>query len=56
MMANLGHGWVVPRHDGAKARCGGPALCMSCQAEAMMLRAHEQATRTDRLVPSPIRE
>jgi len=30
---NQGHGWVNPRPDGAKARCGGPAICHVCQAE-----------------------
>ena len=28
-----GHGHVVPRPDGAKARCGGPALCSACARE-----------------------
>lgn len=28
-----GHGHVVPRRDGAKARCGGPALCSCCARE-----------------------
>lgn len=27
------HGHVVPRADGVKARCGGPAVCKVCQAE-----------------------
>lgn len=27
------HGHVVPRPDGAKARCGGPALCAQCARE-----------------------
>lgn len=27
------HGHVRPREDGLKARCGGPALCKTCQAE-----------------------
>lgn len=27
------HGWVVPLPGGAKARCGGPALCPDCQKE-----------------------
>ncbi|MGF6641837.1 hypothetical protein [Paraburkholderia sp. MM6662-R1] len=31
--ANQGHGHVRPRADGAKARCGGPALCPACQRE-----------------------
>lgn len=28
-----GHGHVTPRPDGAKARCGGPAICATCRAE-----------------------
>lgn len=28
-----GHGHVTPRPDGAKARCGGPALCGECAKE-----------------------
>jgi hypothetical protein len=28
------HGHVVPRPDGVKARCGGPALCAQCAREA----------------------
>lgn len=28
-----GHGWVTPNANGVKARCGGPALCSTCQAE-----------------------
>lgn len=31
---NSGHGHVVPRPDGMKARCGGPALCPVCRKEA----------------------
>lgn len=27
------HGHVLPRPDGAKARCGGPALCAQCARE-----------------------
>jgi len=38
MNANMGHGWVSPRPDGAKARCGGPALCETCQQEVRALR------------------
>ena len=33
-----GHGHVVPRADGAKARCGGPGLCSACSREAALLR------------------
>lgn len=28
-----GHGHVVERDDGVKARCGGPAVCKHCQLE-----------------------
>lgn len=31
---NMGHGHVKPRPDGMKARCGGPAICKVCAAEA----------------------
>ncbi|PZX29452.1 hypothetical protein C7416_104457 [Cupriavidus phytorum] len=33
MSNNKGHGHVVPRPDGLKARCGGPGLCPVCQTE-----------------------
>lgn len=28
-----GHGWVTPLPGGAKARCGGPPLCLVCVME-----------------------
>jgi hypothetical protein len=31
---NHGHGHVFPRPDGVKARCGGPAMCSVCAADA----------------------
>lgn len=34
---NSGHGHVYPRPDGAKARCGGPALCSKCARDAAAL-------------------
>lgn len=36
-----GHGHVVPRCDGLKARCGGPGLCDVCNKEAQALKAGE---------------
>lgn len=27
------HGWIVPRGDGRKARCGGPTACSACALE-----------------------
>lgn len=48
------HGHVVPRPDGVKARCGGPALCASCCAELLALIAIDKArerTVTVRLKP-----
>ena len=36
---NSGHGHVVPRKDGTKARCGGPAICSVCAKELAQLRA-----------------
>ncbi|HEJ2229588.1 TPA: hypothetical protein SL283_000222 [Pseudomonas aeruginosa] len=37
--ANVGHGHVFPRADGVKMRCGGPALCSECAADAYRARA-----------------
>lgn len=31
------HGWVTPREDGAKARCGGPSICKVCATELALL-------------------
>lgn len=31
----IGHGHVIPRDDGYKARCGGPAICGICRSEAV---------------------
>lgn len=46
MAENTGHGHVYPRPDGVKARCGGPALCSTCAADAARKavwdRANEQ--------------
>jgi hypothetical protein len=41
--ATPGHGHVVPRPDGARARCGGPALCSACAKE---LAAQQQPAAT----------
>jgi hypothetical protein len=41
--ATPGHGHVVPRPDGARARCGGPALCSACAKE---LAAQQQSGAT----------
>ena len=38
-MTDKGHGHVVPRKDGIKARCGGPALCSKCAMEQVRLDA-----------------
>lgn len=34
-MSDTKHGWVTPRADGARARCGGPDVCGTCQTEQM---------------------
>lgn len=34
-----GHGHVIPRADGARARCGGPAICTDCAKEQAELGA-----------------
>ena len=40
------HGHVTPRPDGAKARCGGPALCPVCQQEAAARASKERLERS----------
>lgn len=48
---NEGHGHVVPRPDGVKARCGGPAFCRVCQREkaapALQAAENEDAALLD---------
>ncbi|WP_063588256.1 hypothetical protein [Achromobacter ruhlandii] len=34
-MSDTKHGWVSPRADGQRARCGGPGICTTCNTEAM---------------------
>lgn len=38
-----GHGHVIPRPDGAKARCGGPALCSVCAIELAQVQRERTA-------------
>lgn len=33
MTNTIGHGHIIPRDDGYKAKCGGPACCGVCMAE-----------------------
>jgi hypothetical protein len=40
---NTGHGHVWERPDGAKLRCGGPALCRECREFEALLAGGEQA-------------
>lgn len=35
MSQDTSHGWVKRRADGFLARCGGPAVCRTCQTEQM---------------------
>lgn len=42
-MSNVGHGWVVPRTDGIKARCGGPGVCLQCSRDEVKL--HQDSAR-----------
>lgn len=46
-----GHGWVTPNPDGAKARCGGPAICSACALELAQQQSHaaREATAGARL-------
>jgi hypothetical protein len=36
-----GHGWVTPRADGVKARCGGPPMCRTCNLELERVEAEK---------------
>lgn len=33
------HGWVKPRADGMRARCGGPGICQQCSKERVQAMA-----------------
>lgn len=46
MTTNTGHGHVVPRPDGVKARCGGPGLCAVCSDEERRQRFASTALET----------
>lgn len=45
------HGHVRPRPDGAKARCGGPSLCKTCQKEQQMLCLQTQTLGEEIVTP-----
>jgi hypothetical protein len=38
-----GHGHVVPRFDGAVARCGGPVICKTCALEMAQWESEKKA-------------
>lgn len=40
---NSGHGHVFPRPDKVVARCGGPALCLTCKGDEARKKSDEQA-------------
>lgn len=42
-LSQHGHGHVVPRFDGSKARCGGPAICATCAKDAAALQQAERS-------------
>jgi hypothetical protein len=47
-MAVSGHGYVRPRLDGAKARCGGPGICSQCSREQAALSTSDRTSGGDR--------
>lgn len=53
-MANTGHGHVVPRDDGVKARCGGPAICAVCQREAASIVSQKPEVSDTSIVHVPV--
>jgi len=42
---NVGHGHVIPRPDGVRARCGGPGLCRECSRDLARQRATDASDR-----------
>ena len=50
--SNTGHGWVRPRLDGSKARCGGPAICSECALEAGSLSPRSKPLDRDEVSPN----
>lgn len=52
------HGHVIPRTDGMKAKCGGPAICDECAAEALLvgLQGKEAAGTTFRAAFDVVKE
>lgn len=40
---NSGHGYAWPRPDGKRMRCGGPAMCRECGADASMVARWRKA-------------
>jgi hypothetical protein len=62
-LSTHGHGHVVPRLDGALARCGGPAICAKCALEKAEWEAEKkqftdsifkQSTCEDIIVNTPL--
>ena len=43
MKTDCNHGWVWPRADGAKAKCGGPKLCPYCAVDLRNKNASREA-------------
>lgn len=37
-----GHGWVTPRSDGSRTKCGGPLLCQVCHREQVTLEREQR--------------
>lgn len=51
---NVGHGWVFPRPDGMKARCGGPAICSECATDLARQQASDRTIVTRTITGVPI--
>lgn len=50
------HGHVIPRPDGYKAKCGGPAMCRYCQQELDALRTKANAVPDYERIVAPASE
>lgn len=52
----MNHGHVTPNPNGARARCGGPAICPRCAAEQAAIDAKTYAQRPNPAMPSQFDE
>lgn len=52
-MSDTKHGWVSPRADGQRARCGGPGVCATCDTEREHAAMYELQHGLSQDAPGP---